>query len=251
MIRYCHSRQCRRLAFKQTLEDNRGSNGSQRTSTGPEEVTCLTPRQSLTTGENIYPQLCDNCQRKRSESSPTSSSSSSLSEASQENEAIRRIFEQILEVFQPPPGGTVGTKGGSRGGGGENQIQLTLIQLMKMPQLKTLIKTTNKTRETSQAVHLPSTSFDWECLIVSMIERYFLDIHLHFTPYSSLCYIVRGDRRGPITSDIVRYLQDYFLRIPEGKERDREKDREKGGEKDREKGGEKRRKGTAGLIDLT
>jgi hypothetical protein len=203
MIRYCHSRQCRRLAFQQALEGSQSSNGSMDKTEGR---TCLTQLgQSPSDGEATLPsQLCDNCQRL----SAGKSSGGAIS-SHEEHEAIQQIFERILEVFDPPDE----PMSAQRSGSDEHRVSLTLIQLMKTSQLKSLMKNMNKW----PSRHLPVSSFDWQWLIVSMIERSFLDLHIHFTPYSSLCYIVGGDRSLPLRTTsptIALYLQNYFLKFP-------------------------------------
>lgn len=182
MIRYCHSKLCRRISFQKALE----------TSHLPSEDSMEEPSTCLSKGY----QLCDNCRRK---SAPVSASS-------HDREAIQLIFETIKGII---------VRHEQSADSRENKSSLTLNKLMNTTEMKGLIKELKKNQCSLSSDYLPASPplYDWEYLVVTMIERSYLDLSVHFTPYSTICYIASGERKVS-SGALLEYDQIYYLKLP-------------------------------------
>jgi hypothetical protein len=206
MIRYCHSKLCRRISFQQSLES---SHIFSENSNSTESATCLSKRSQTSQGINQGYELCDNCRR---QFPPTSSSTSSSS--NEDCEAIQLIFETIQGIIIRHEKSPT-----SR----DNKSSLTLNKLMNTSEVKAIIKELKKNKSSLSSNLLPSSPpspsslYDWEYLIVTMIERNYLDLTVHFTPYSTICYIASGERNVS-SGAISEYLKSFYLKLPSSQE---------------------------------
>lgn len=184
MIRYCHSRACRRISLQQSIE---GSHPSPL-----EEETCIKkksrPISSSSSCSEEYT-LCDNCQLVPSHA---------IDE--EELSTLHHIFKVIIESISEH----------EKTSSSDQKSTLTLNKLMNTKSVKMLLKELKKTASTSRII--PSSASEMEFLVVAMIERYYMDLSIHFTPYSTLCYITSG-LIIPSVPRIAQYLQHFRLKF--------------------------------------
>jgi hypothetical protein len=200
MIRYCHSKLCRRISFQEALESSHIINGKNSTQEPP--ATCIFKRSQQSIDLNQSYELCDNCRRQSTQESSHVSVS-----FNEDHEAIQLIFETIKGII---------IRHEQSSDARDNKSSLTLNKLMNTSEVKSMIKELkkkNKASSSSTSDLLPSLLYDWEYLVVTMIERSYLDLSVHFTPYSTICYIASGD--GVLSSTaLLEYLRRYYLKLP-------------------------------------
>lgn len=196
MVRYCHTKVCRRISFQQSIEGSHLLPHHQRNS----EKNCHL-KNSEQSREEFVP--CDNC---LISSYPTEAIDD------EEVDMVLRICQVVIESITEHERASL-----------DQKSTLTLNKLMNTKHVKGLLKELKNTKTPSRL--LPSTSAEMEFFIVSMIERCFLDLSIHFTPYSTLCYITSGVS-VPSRPKMTQYLQSYKLKFSsDGIQRNREKEK--------------------------
>lgn len=180
MIKYCQAKICRRQLFAQTLDTATESDYGV-----PDiSIRCCAIEDENSSGGEIPKELCDNCRR-----------SSFLVPCSTDAvEEVRRVVDAVKKCVE---------KSQSTAGASETTGLLTLKKVSGSSLVKAVVK---------KCVTV-SSSDDIDYIVAGLLEQGVLRLHYHYTPYSTLCYIVAGHN---FYEDIYTsaYITTFFLMAP-------------------------------------
>ena len=181
MIKYCQARICRRQLFSQTLDMAMESDYSR----SEFSVPCTASDDQSTSDGEVSKELCDNCRR-----------SAMLNPCSSDmGKEVRRVVAAVQQCVEKSQYAT---------GASETAGLLTLKKISGSTAVKSVVK---------QCSTITSPD-DVDYVIAGLLEQSVLRLHYHYTPYSTLCYIVTGYN---FHKDIYTpgYISSYFLLAPD------------------------------------
>lgn len=213
MVNYCHSLRCRREIFREGL--NLADELSLNSSSFEQRQKKALPTSCLSSATRCA--MCDNCSR-RHDASPSTMRTSAGAGASPPPPEVNILLKSIMDTCLQHRNGNDGNEGDTSSGG------LTLKKIVQSGGVKKALKRVNESaskRSSSSSDSLDEWgTCDVEYLVLAMVERNMLELKFHFTPYSTLCYIVVGDNcnydNRSSSGDLLsfqNYSHEHFIKF--------------------------------------